>query len=75
MHACLQGVMDTSGGRRKYVITDPAVLCEDEINLFGGTNLGQKGMDAWFSNHYCNKYCCMLHLQKHHKQPSVSSQE
>lgn len=55
-----QGGYDRASNR--FVLTDPAVHCKD-LSRFGGTNMGTKGMNYFFSTHVCNGHCRRLHLE------------
>ncbi|EQK99171.1 hypothetical protein G6O67_007784 [Ophiocordyceps sinensis] len=48
---------DLQGGRYQssIIITDPVILSRNRE--FGVTDLGQQGIDNFFSLHECNKYC------------------
>jgi hypothetical protein len=48
---------DLQGGVYKdgFVLTDPVVM--SETGEFGPTDLGQAGIDTFFSRHKCNQYC------------------
>ena len=39
----------------RFELTDPAI-CSRHRN-FGPTDLGEKGIDSFFANHVCNKFC------------------
>lgn len=54
-----QGVYNA--GDSSFVLTDPAVHCQD-ILRFGGTNLGKEGFKRFFKSHKCNAYCAELGL-------------
>ncbi|CAD7696787.1 unnamed protein product [Ostreobium quekettii] len=59
----LQGLKASEG----YMLTDPAIHCKelctmDGRYLFGTTNLGQKGMEAFFATHRCSDVCKGLNL-------------
>ena len=49
----------------QYILTDPAIICPEDLKKFGPTNMGQKGIKAFFSNHQCNPMCKSLKLKKH----------
>ncbi|KAF0424728.1 kinase-like protein [Gigaspora margarita] len=47
----------------EFVLTDPAIHCVDSLR-FGGTNLGEKGINECFlNNHTCNNVCKKLKLK------------
>jgi hypothetical protein len=50
--------------RNEYILTDPAILCEVDMDRFGSTNLGSNGIREFFLNHRCNKICKMLKLRR-----------
>ena len=41
--------------KNRYELTDPAIC--SRRRLYGPTDLGEKGMETFFSNHCCNEYC------------------
>lgn len=49
---------DLQGGRYhdKYILTDPVIL-SPTLNKYGPTDLGQAGIENFFSQHECNKIC------------------
>ena len=51
-----------------FLLTDPAIICADTPKRFGPTNLGQRGVKAFFSRHQCNDICRSLKLKKHRYQ-------
>ncbi len=53
----MQGVKDKDEG---YLLTDPALHSRE--NLFGGTDLGKAGMEAFFRQHNCTQMCKNLGL-------------
>ena len=63
-------VMDIQGCARsnEYVLTDPAITCPDDMERFGSTNLGKKGLTKFFESHRCNHICRHLKLKKHKAQ-------
>ncbi len=61
----LQGVFQTSGEGKKWKFTDPAIHCAAGTQRFGQTDLGPKGINAFFFNHVCNEFC------RHLPRPSV----
>lgn len=62
----LQGTAgkDKQSDRRLYCLTDPAIhnyyKGRDVQNRFGRTNLGRRGMKAFFQTHKCNDACRLL---------------
>ncbi|GKY92586.1 hypothetical protein MPSEU_000228700 [Mayamaea pseudoterrestris] len=64
----LQGSMkEYSDGRREFIFTDPAVHKRKESPQlqgmkFGRTNLGEKGIRAFFETHVCNGACQLFGL-------------
>ncbi|GKY92585.1 hypothetical protein MPSEU_000228600 [Mayamaea pseudoterrestris] len=72
----LQGSLKIhSDGRREFIFTDPAVHTRKK-NLFlqnlkfGRTDLGEKGMKAFFATHVCNNACRALGLPPETSFPS-----
>lgn len=61
----IQGIVKSD----EYILTDPAIHCTD-INRFGDTNFGKKGMEIFFQKHKCNQICKTLKLDKHKCQPT-----
>ena len=60
----VQGILYTDDdGVKTLSLTDPAIHCPKDMR-FGGTNLGQKGIDAFFKKHKCNEYCSKLNLSR-----------
>ena len=51
-----------------YLLTDPAITCPDQMERFGTTNLGKKGLTKFFESHRCNHICRHLNLIKHKAQ-------
>merc|ERR1719313_2955185 len=57
----LQGHKGRPGGPKYdgesyyYLFTDPAVLSTDKC--YGCTDLGQAGIEDWFTHHVCNDMC------------------
>ena len=41
--------------RCRFELTDPAI-CSRQRN-FGPTDLGEKGIESFFANHSCNRFC------------------
>ena len=60
----LQGMTDGES----YLLTDPAIICAEGYKRFGPTNLGQKGIKAFFTKHQCNHICKSLKLKRHEYQ-------
>jgi len=58
----LQGVKD--GDKDEYLLTDP-VICSVSGRKYGLTDMGQRGMAAFFSTHRCNFMC------KHFRRPGA----
>jgi hypothetical protein len=55
----IQGVVGTFS----YTLTDPAIHTTDQKKHFPDpTNLGKKGMDAFFKTHECKTICKKLKL-------------
>jgi hypothetical protein len=52
----------------EFILTDPAIVSADDPLRFGGTNLGQKGIKAFFVKHQCNPICKSFKLKKHRYQ-------
>ena len=60
----LQGITTVNKNNEKIILlTDPAISCARHMR-FGMTNLGEKGINAFFERHSCNEYCNALGL--HH---------
>ena len=51
-----------SQGKPMVLLTDPAIHCPS-VTRFGKTNLQEKGIEAFFGTHVCNKYCRALGLK------------
>jgi Alpha-kinase family/von Willebrand factor type A domain len=66
----LQGVHEEKrGSASRYLLTDPAIhrrnrSRNEERYKFGRTNLGTKGMQAFFESHVCNDACRLLDLSE-----------
>ena len=65
----LQGVYEKKrDGTQKYVLTDPAIHKKKRTRRkrynFGRTDMGKKGMRAFFETHECTDACRLLGLQK-----------
>ena len=57
----LQGVYEsTDDGNRKWKFTDPAIHCSAGQGRFGLTDLGPRGINAFFMYHVCNSICRKL---------------
>ena len=41
--------------KSRYILTDPAICSRKR--QFGPTDLGEKGIESFFANHVCNKFC------------------
>ena len=54
----IQGVKD----KNQYSLTDPAIHSDTQWQ-YGSTDLGPKGMEAFFKEHTCEDYCSKLGLQ------------
>lgn len=61
----LQGVFETSEGEKKWKFTDPAIHSAAGTQHFGQTDLGPRGINAFFYYHVCNEFC------RHLRRPSV----
>ena len=57
----IQGCYDVA--RKEFVLTDPACHTTVGVKEFGDSNLGQKGMDLFFSVHECNQFCKEMRLE------------
>lgn len=44
-----------SNTKRRFELTDPAIC--SRRRSYGPTDLGEKGIESFFFNHYCNKFC------------------
>ncbi|XP_062513152.1 alpha-protein kinase vwkA-like [Corticium candelabrum] len=64
-------VCDLQGVRKgdSYELTDPAIHSLNR--LYGMTDLGQRGMDAFFDSHQCNELCYGLSLPAGHRRQAV----
>jgi hypothetical protein len=51
----LQGRHRNDRNKRRFELTDPAICSRSRS--YGPTDLGEKGIDNFFSNHRCNEYC------------------
>jgi len=65
----LQGVLKFgSFGTKIFFLTDPVIHYRKQTRAknynFGRTNLGEKGMQAFFATHQCSALCRALGLQK-----------
>lgn len=49
---------------KEYILTDPAITCPSQLNKFSSTNLGEKGIIAFFKSHRCNSFCRKLKLHR-----------
>jgi len=64
----VQGHRGMNGGNRYrgqnfyYLLTDPAIASTKKV--FGSADLGEKGMDEWFTSHKCNSFCQRLGLHE-----------
>jgi hypothetical protein len=56
--------------RPKFLLTDPALHTNHKQSdkNFGRTNLGRRGMKAFFKTHQCNALCRLLNLKDKSKQ-------
>eukprot|EP00602_Paraphysomonas_sp_CaronLab_P001020 CAMPEP_0185033716 /NCGR_PEP_ID=MMETSP1103-20130426/22943_1 /TAXON_ID=36769 /ORGANISM="Paraphysomonas bandaiensis, Strain Caron Lab Isolate" /LENGTH=562 /DNA_ID=CAMNT_0027570095 /DNA_START=97 /DNA_END=1785 /DNA_ORIENTATION=+ len=45
----------------QFTLLSPSIHCQNVLQ-FGGTNLGQVGMDRFFKTHKCNHFCKALNL-------------
>jgi hypothetical protein len=56
--------------RPKFLLTDPALHTDDGLSNknYGRTNLGRRGMNAFFKTHQCNAFCRLLNLKDKSKQ-------
>lgn len=41
--------------KSRYILTDPAICSRNR--QYGPTDLGEKGIESFFANHVCNKFC------------------
>ena len=53
----LQGVYESSDGAKKWKFTDPAIHSAVGKQQFGQTDLGPRGINAFFRTHKCNHMC------------------
>ena len=56
----VQGVCDSSSDGKTWKCTDPAIHCAAGSGRFGLTDLGPRGINAFFSSHKCNEICRKL---------------
>jgi hypothetical protein len=61
----LQGVLKKDSDYHEFMLTDPAIICPEDLFKFGPTNLGIKGVKKYFETHRCNHICNRLNLIKH----------
>ena len=59
-------VVDIQGVRRKsdYLLTDPAIHSKSENEAYGDLDLGDVGIQAFFSTHQCDKNCYGFRMPK-----------
>lgn len=68
----LQGVV----GSLVYTLTDPAIHTDDQSHHFPDpTNLGKKGMKAFFQTHECQSICKKLSLSRPKEEVQVPAQK
>ena len=61
----LEGIATTNKKKEKVLfLTDPAIHCPSQQLRFGGTNLGNSGIQMFFGSHICNRFCLALGLPK-----------
>eukprot|EP00929_Paragymnodinium_shiwhaense_P056339 TRINITY_DN281_c0_g1_i1.p1 TRINITY_DN281_c0_g1~~TRINITY_DN281_c0_g1_i1.p1 ORF type:complete len:469 (-),score=106.30 TRINITY_DN281_c0_g1_i1:273-1679(-) len=50
-------ICDLQGGRYKncYVLTDPVIMSHNKA--YGGTDIGQSGIDNFMAHHQCGRFC------------------
>ena len=64
----LQGALQRQGGIRQFVLTDPAIHHRrhrsDKARQYGRTDLGRKGMRAFFDTHKCNNLCRLFEFRE-----------
>ena len=53
---------------KEYILTDPSITCPSDLEKFSSTNLGEKGLMAFFNAHRCNSFCRKLKLKKNEYQ-------
>lgn len=41
--------------KSRFELTDPAICSRQRT--YGPTDLGEKGIESFFANHYCNRFC------------------
>ncbi|CAB9520337.1 Eukaryotic elongation factor 2 kinase [Seminavis robusta] len=60
----LQGVLNEEGRHPRFELTDPCINCKEKGSrkLYGGTNLGLKGLRAFRKHHVCTAVCKGLGL-------------
>ena len=69
----LQGVLDTTsvaeGGRPVFEFTDPVIhyrSTTNRTNVYGRTDRGKKGMDAFWKTHICSQLCKKISWRQSH---------
>lgn len=67
----LQGALQMTGkdvDRKTFLLTDPAIHHRrersDKSRQYGRTDLGRKGMRAFFESHKCNGICRLFHFRE-----------
>jgi hypothetical protein len=45
----------SGNGKRRFELTDPAICSRQRS--YGPTDLGEKGIESFFANHSCNRFC------------------
>jgi len=62
----LQGALHVVRGEKSFVLTDPAIHHRraGKSTRYGRTDLGRKGMRAFFESHKCNGICRLLGLHE-----------
>ena len=51
-----------NGSTRYFLFTDPMVMTRQ--GQFGCGDLGEKGINNWFSHHVCNDYCRAMRIER-----------
>ena len=66
----LQGIFNTAVDPPTIELTDPAIhyaSTKGRCMVFGKTDKGRSGMNAFFKTHKCTKICKLLHLSAKNK--------
>ena len=83
---CLVVAQKADDGRKRFVLTDPAIhqrrgrqsnhfTNQNKRRQFGRTDLGSRGMRAFFESHECNDICRLLGLRDKKKPKDAECNE